>query len=162
MKAKAYPFVPSSVAQMEDGMFWDIPLASGRFSAGIVLQRMPTNGPGSRSMFCAGLIDWSGDAPPASDTLQSAKLIAQGFVHLRTITRNRGLVRGKVDLGSIGIEPILMRDSHDGPNVRLIKGYIDCGPARAVQGWRNLPVAATWGFGVIKSLAEKTFDAPEA
>jgi len=140
---------------MPPGTFWDILRHDGSYAAGIVLQNAPVDHPGHTRMFLAGLLDWTGDAPPSVEQLVGVKLVRQGFAHIFTIVKNGGMVRGCIDLDDAGLEPMLTRNSEDGPNVRLVQGYIDMGPAKARPDWRSLPICSTWGYRVIVKLAEQ-------
>jgi len=142
---------------MPPGSFWDIPLENGYYGAGIVLERCPRQRQGHTRMFLAGLLDWIGKDIPTERDILSTGVAAQGFAHLYAVTKNKGMIRGCIDLSRTAIKPGIWRDSHVGPDVRLRRGYTDLGPSRAEANWQELPVASTWGYGVIVVLARKLY-----
>jgi Immunity protein 26 len=125
----SYPFVPKSTAYLEPGHFWSIPLDNGRFACGRVLALYYTAGKRNTRLFLAGLLDWWGEKPPSSETIAGRRMVEHGSVHIKTIAENQGEVLGYRPLEDDGIKP----------------GLFAC--------------YTTWGYGVIKLLAEKRFGA---
>jgi len=76
----------------------------------------------------AGLLDWGGDAPPASHEIEGRGVKERGFAHIKTITVNGGNILGKI---------------HPCWN---IPSEID-----------STDSISTWGFGVIRVYGEKHF-----
>jgi hypothetical protein len=125
----SYPFVPKSTAYLKPGHFWSIPLDNGRFACGRVLALHYTACKRDTRVFMAGLLDWWGEKPPSSEMIAGRRTVAHGSVHIKTIGENRGEVLGFRPLEADGIEP------------------------------RPFACYSSWGFGVIKLLAEKRFGA---
>lgn len=158
-KGPAYPFVPKSNRWLEAGQFWSVPLSDGRFACGFVLDvpREPdVHAPVSTKTFLAGLLDWVGGVPPTSGSIAGAGLFAQGFAHIKAITRTGGQVLGCRGLEVDGITPALWR-SHEGGGGTV---WVYAGARRlrpVVAADRDLPVIGTWGYSVISVLADSTF-----
>jgi hypothetical protein len=154
----AYPFEPRSNAHLEAGQFWGIPLSDGRFACGRVLAvpRSPDPAyPVNARTFLAGLLDWVGDAPPTSASIAGATSRAQGFVHIKAIRENGGVVLGTRPLELDGIEPGQWL-SH--PIDRVTWVYAGATPIRpAGLDDAGLPVIEGWGFKLIERLAEGAF-----
>ena len=149
-----YPFVPRSTAYLEPGHFWSIPLAGGGFACGRVIQLRWDGGKRDPRVFLAGLMDWSDAEPPTAEALVGCGVLRQGSVHVKTIGENAGEVLGFRDLAADGIEPALFRDAGCATGVQ--RGFE---VVRAFDRGRDaeLPVFSTWGFGVIKRLADHQF-----
>jgi len=96
--AKAYPFVPKSTAHLVAGQFWAIPLNDGKWACGRVLAGSAGGGPGSRTMFVAGLMDWVGDRPPTEESIGVSRVLEVGRVHLRTIAGTGSQILGHLPL----------------------------------------------------------------
>jgi hypothetical protein len=153
-KRPNYPFVPISTAYIEPGHFWSIPLSEGGYACGRVIQLCVKDKKRNSRTFLAGLMDWSGDARPTSEAIAGCSVIEQGQVHIKTIKENGGEILGFRDLALDGIEPSLFRDSWGATYVQ--RGF-DCLRPFDRKKDADLPVFSTWGFGVIKILAEKKF-----
>lgn len=151
-----YPFVPKSTAYLEPGHFWSIPLDNGGFACGRVLQLEMIEGKRDRRMFLAGLLAWHGDSLPTEDSIAGAQLIDHGDVHIKAITENAGEVQGFRCLELDRIDVPLTLDESPGPGCCLRRGFDRLGAATEEQQQR-LPVFSTWGYGVIKDLAEMHF-----
>ena len=153
-KRPSFPFVPKSTAYLEPGHFWSIPMCDGRFACGRVIQLRMENGKRDSRTFLAGLMDWSACVPPTTDAISGRGVIRQGHVHVMTINKNGGEVVGFRDLALDRIEPWMFADAGWANWVQ--RGF---DPVRAFDRKTdaNLPVFSTWGFGVIKVLAEKHF-----
>ena len=151
--ATKYPFIPSSTSYLLPGQYWSIPLTSGSFACGRVLQLKFNDGKQDRRLFLAGLIDWIGHAPPTSDVVEGRVLIAHGCAHIRTISENDGKILGCLPLEFDNLDIPLTLDSGDSqPFVR--KGFEVLGRATPSQ-LQELNVFATWGYGFIRELAER-------
>src|SRR5947209_7473357 len=149
-----YPFVPKSTAYLEPGHFWSIPLAGGGYACGRVIQLSSDGGKRDPRMFLAGLMDWSGADAPTTEALAGCGVIEQGRVHVKTIGENAGEVLGFRDLSLDGIEPALFRDAECATCVQ--RGFELVRPFDRARD-ADLPVFSTWGFGVIKRLADHRF-----
>lgn len=151
----AYPFAPKSNRWLEAGQFWAVPLSDGRFACGRVLDvpRQPDlHVPVARTLFLAGLLDWVGDAPPMGASIAGAGLLAQGFAHIKAITTTGGEILGWRDLSEDGIVPEGWRSHEGGGTVWVYEGARRVRPATAAD--RDLPIMGTWGYSVIRVLAE--------
>jgi hypothetical protein len=157
-----YPFVPKSTAHLEPGQFWSIPLDNGRFGCGRVIQLCCKEGKRDTRAFLAGLLDWSGDEPPSSEAIAGRGTIDQGEVHIKTISENRGEVLGFRPLEADGIEPwLFLSQGGWGHSCWLQQGYEWLRPATLAE-FQTHPVFSTWGYAVIKLLAEHHFGEPES
>ena len=150
-----YPFEPKSNAYLIPGQFWGVPLSDGRFACGRVLDvpREPDDFiPVSSRIFLAGLQRWVGDAPPTSEDIAGADLLAQGFAHIKAIRENGGSVLGIRPLELDSVVPRRWRSHVAGGTVWVYEGANRLGPATASDA--SLPVITTWGFKVITVIAE--------
>ena len=149
-----YPFIPKSTSYIEPGHFWSIPLSGGGYACGRVIQLWVKDGKRDQRGFLAGLMDWSGDEPPTADAIVGRRVVEQGRVHVKTIGENGGEIVGFRGLALDAIEPNLFRDAE-------CATFVQFGLDRLRQFDRaldsDLPVFSTWGFGVIRILAEKHF-----
>jgi hypothetical protein len=151
-----FPFVPKSTAHLEPGQFWSIPLGKDRFACGRVLQLKMTREKRDPRLFLAGLMDWVSTMPPTGDLLSGHRLLKQGEVHVKTIAENGGQILGFRTLLEDGIEPGYFLDQSPGTGCKLLHGYETIGSATREQQ-EKYPVFSTWGYGVIRILAEKHF-----
>ena len=106
-----YPFIPSSTSYLLPGQYWSIPLTSGSFACGRVLQLKFDDGKQDRRLFLAGLIDWIGHAPPTPDVIGGRVLIAHGCAHIRTMSENDGEILGCLPLEFDNLDIPLTLDS---------------------------------------------------
>jgi hypothetical protein len=153
-KRPDYPFVPKSTAYIEPGHFWSIGLAKGGYACGRVIQLKMENGRRDSRTFLAGLMDWCGEEVPTAESIAGCAVIKQGQVHIKTIKDNASEICGFRDLVLDGIEPQLFRDADDATYVQ--QGFDRLRPFDRSKD-AELPIFSTWGFGVIKLLAEKHF-----
>jgi hypothetical protein len=151
-----YPLVPKSTALLEPGQFWSIPLDSGRFACGRVIQLQIENGKRDRRSFLAGLMDWWGRKPPTADRIAGCRIVEQGRADIKTIQATGGQVLGFRDLSLDQIEPGLFRDAEFATWVQRGLNY-----ERPFDRKKDaaLPVLSGWGYLVIKILAEKRYGA---
>lgn len=147
-----YPFVPKSTAHLVPGQFWSIPLSNGRFACGRVLQLDEC----SRRMFLAGLLDWCGEVAPTHESIANAGLLAHGAAHVKTIAENQGAILGCRSLDLDGLDVPLSLDTSPGPGCLLRRGFERLGAASASEQ-QDMHPFRTWGYRVIKLLAEKRF-----
>ena len=132
-----YPFTPKSNRRLRPGQFWAVPLSDGRFAAGRVMA-VPAFGPTDRTGLVVGLMDWSGDAPPADRDLVGRHVLAQAKTNYRAISRTGGAVLGERDLDLDELAPL---DPDD-----LSVGSI-----------QNV-----WGWATICTYAERAFVGPDS
>ena len=76
----SYPLEVKSNKTLLPGQYWAIPLRSGRYACGRVIQLPPKGEKGIKS-FLAGLMNWVGDELPTFEDLIGVKTIAQGDAH---------------------------------------------------------------------------------
>ncbi|HEX5015049.1 MAG TPA: Imm26 family immunity protein [Candidatus Limnocylindrales bacterium] len=153
-----YPFVPKSTAYLEPGQFWAIPLTDGRFACGRVLAVPREPDPYilvSNRAFLAGLTDWVGESPPDAEAIAGARLIAQGFAHIKAITTTGGEVLGIRPLELDGIVPARWKSHEGGGLVWVYEGATRLHPITPEE--RSLPILSVWGYSVIRDYAERTF-----
>jgi hypothetical protein len=132
-------------------------LGCGRFACGRVIQLCYTGVRRDPRALLAGLLDWSGDQPPSSEAIASCRTVEQGEVHIKTIRENRGEVLGFRPLEADGIEPwLFLSQAGWSRECWLQRGYKRLRPA-TLEEFQAHPVFSTWGYGVIKLLAEKHF-----
>lgn len=90
------PFAPKSTSYLRPGQFWSIPLNGGRFGCGIVLALVRNGEKIDSRMFLGGLLEWIGDSPPLASAIQDRRIIAERFVHIKTIRTTGGELIGEV------------------------------------------------------------------
>jgi hypothetical protein len=156
-----YPFEPKSIARLQVGQFWAVPLPDGRRACGRVLHV-----PGTADSLClnsriflAGLMDWSGPEPPTSEAIAGRGLLAQGRMHVAGIRDTGSLIIGPRDLELDGIAGLREVSHRGGGTVWLYEGGLRLRPATAEES-RTLPVTSVWGRRFIQALAEKHFPRP--
>lgn len=148
--------MPRTNRDLRPGDFWAIQLECGRYACGRVVQLPPPDGTGSRTLFLAGLMNWSGDTPPSAESIAGSTTLRQGQAHIVTIVRSGGEVLGNRPLELDGILPGLFVDSAGGPHVRLQRGLEAIGRPSAEQK-RTVPVLSTWGYRVPRVIASRAF-----
>lgn len=158
-----YPWVPRSNAHLEPGEFWSIPLRDGRFACGVVLG-VPRGPDGELPVvntraFLGGLLAWTGDEPPTPEAIDRAAVVAQGFVHVRTILETGGAILGRA---REPVRPLRWRSpgrpgSAGGPGW-VYEGIARLRPATAADA--AMPVMVSWGFGYMRELASRASEDP--
>jgi hypothetical protein len=131
-------------------MFWDIPLDSGKYAVGVILQKEPK----SRARFLAGLLDWTGDHIPTPESIHTSALIKQGRVHVKTVRETGGMIRGFIPLSDLGIAPFMEKD-YDSIKSPIYQGYNIVYTKLSDEKISNLKVLGVWGYRMIKHYAEK-------
>lgn len=153
-----YPFEPKSNRHLEPGQYWGVPLSNGRFACGRVLSIAADPDPfipvGSR-MFLAGLLRWVGTQLPTGPAIAGAPILRQGFAHVRTVRENGRFILGVRPLELDGLMPYLWRTHKYGRDVWVYQGDRPIRPAELTDA--SLPVMSTWGYSVIKRLADHGF-----
>jgi Immunity protein 26 len=153
-----YPFKPKTNSYLRPGQFWAIPLSSGQYACGRVIELMPNGEIGSRTSFLAGLMDWVGENPPVAEDLIGCKTIKQGSVHIKTIheTGLDGMILGHRPLELEEIEPDNFRTQEGFEGCLLMKGYKEVRHI-SEEEWKKYGTLSIWGYEVIKILAEECF-----
>lgn len=122
-----YPFIPRSTAHLVPGQFWSVTLSNNRFAAGCVIAKLLWNGKIHTRLFLAGLLDWSGTAPPRAELLADVSVLEQGAAHIKAIVEN-GPVLDVARISALPQSPLVQTDD-----------------------------IHTWGYSVIRVLAEQRF-----
>ncbi|MDF1763846.1 MAG: hypothetical protein P1U57_10585 [Oleibacter sp.] len=151
-----YPFVPKSTAYLKEGQIMSIPLSDGSYACGRILQLKVEGEKRDSRMFIAGLMDWHGNEPPCSEAISGTKILAHGQVHVKTVKECGAEIVGYLDLGEDNTQIPLSLDQSPGRNCRLRRGYDLLDPASDSEQ-STLHVFSTWGFKVMKNLAEKHY-----
>jgi hypothetical protein len=125
--------VPKSNRFLRPGQFWAIPLANGRFACGRIMA-VPAFGQKDRTGFVAGLMDWTGSAPPQADDLAGTAVLQQSKTLFQAISKTGGEVLGIRPLESDGLTAI---DPHDNR----------VGVTHTVWGWAVIAQEAERAFG---------------
>jgi hypothetical protein len=100
-----YPFVPKSTTHLEPGQFWPIPLSNGRYGCGVVLAKLYWQGKLDSRIFFAGLLDWCGDVPPQSESIENCHLVTSGALHIKAIREIESEIMGKAKLKDLPPNP---------------------------------------------------------
>lgn len=149
-----YPFVPKSNRSLIPGQFWVIPLNNGKFACGRVIEVHPFE----TKMFLAGLMNWIGEIVPKENDLAGKQTIKQGQVHIKTIhqTGLNGMIIGYRNLSLDKIEPDFFKsqDGYQSGTSKLMKGYQEIRPLTKDES-DLYPTFSTWGYDVIRVLAEE-------
>lgn len=149
----SYPFSPKSTAHLKPGQFWAVPLLSGSYACGRVLQVNAAEIPTKSRAFFGALHAWLGAGPPNSSDIAGIPFIAFGMMHIKAITTTGGKILGERSLDIDGIELPLLLSAHGGPGTMLLRGAEPLREAKREE-WGTLPVLSTWGYNVIRKLAE--------
>lgn len=106
-KVPEYPFVPRTNAHLIPGQFFSFRLTNGRYACGRVLEShwVYPSGPGSRTTFRVGLMDWSGDGPATADDLAGCRVLDQGYADVGIVSRYEARIDGCRPLEADGIAP---------------------------------------------------------
>jgi hypothetical protein len=141
-----YPFEPKSIARMQAGQFWAVPLPDGRHACGRVLH-VPRAGDSlylNSRTFLAGLMEWSGSQPPTSDAIARRGILAQGRMHIAAIRDAGSLIIGQRDLELDAITGLREVSHRGGGTVWLYEGGLRLRQATAEEA-STLPVMSVWG-----------------
>jgi len=148
-----YPFQPKSTSYLRPGQFWAVPLASGKYACGRVLQINGSDIPSKNRAFFGGLLDWIGNQPPTSEDIAGRPLIAFGHMHIKAILTTGGVIIGERPLEEDRIELPLLLSAQMGPGTMILRGADAIREAKREE-WGTLPVLGTWGYNFIRTLAE--------
>jgi hypothetical protein len=153
---RRFPFVPKSTRQLRPGDFWALPLWDGSFGCGRVIELPEPGGPGGRTMFLGGPIDWHGSLAPTADEIAGADTLDQGVMHLKAIWETGKAILGNRSLSSDRIEPWTFMDATHPTTAFILRGLKRLRPARP-DDFEKWPVIGAWGFLMIKEIAEDHF-----
>jgi hypothetical protein len=108
-------------------------------------------------LFLAGLIDWVNDELPTYSSIAGCRLLDHGQAHIKLIRECGGRILGCRALESDDIVvPLSVDESPDSLGCRLRRGFEIVAYASPEQR-AHLPVFSTWGYRVIRLLAEGHF-----
>lgn len=156
-----YPFLPKSTAHLKPGQFWAVPLSSGGFACGRVLQ-VGTSGMAPKSrVFFGGLHAWRGTNLPEGADIAGVPFLGFGTMHIKAITTTGGEVLGERSLETDKIELPLFLSAQEGPGTMILLGANPLREARKDE-WRTLPVLNAWGYNFIQKLAEAKLEQKRA
>lgn len=151
-----YPFEPKSIARLQAGQFWAVPLADGRHACGRVLH-VPGTAESiylNSRIFLAGLMDWSGSEPPTNEAIAGCGVLAQRMMHVAAIRDTSSPIIGQRDLKLDEITGLREVSHRGGGTVWLYESGLRLRQATAEES-HTLPVMSVWGRRVIQVLAEK-------
>lgn len=153
MQEPSYPFVPKSNAYLRPGQFWSIPLVTGKYTCGRVLEIDRTKTGGGRVSFWAGLMDWVGEQAPAEGDLAGVRqLVHHGQAHILAITSTGGSILGLRPLEDDGVElPLEVDTRYKGAS--LYKGFRRLRDATDTER-QELPIRGALGYSVLAYVAE--------
>jgi hypothetical protein len=149
----SYPFRPKSSASLAPGQFWAVPLASGKFACGRVLQLGGSAVPSKSRAFFGGLQDWIGDSPPTSESIAGTRIARFGVMHIKAITETGGEILGARPLDLDGIELPALHSAW-GFGGRLLHGADAIRDTREDE-WGARPTLVYWSYGHIETLGEE-------
>jgi hypothetical protein len=104
-------------------------------------------------MLIAGLVQWSGSAPPRAEDLQGRQTAAYAEMHIACILKAGGAILGSRKLELDGIGPALFLSEEPGKNCLLMHNYQFIRPATQEEQ-ATLPVFCVWGSGYMLKVAE--------
>ncbi|EMY14089.1 hypothetical protein LEP1GSC043_1391 [Leptospira weilii str. Ecochallenge] len=149
-----YPFVPKSNRSLIPGQFWAIPLYNGKFACGRVIEVHTFE----TKMFLAGLMDWIGEVVPKENDLAGKQTIKQGQIHIKTIHETaldkKILGYRNLYLDYIEPDPFRSQDGYQLGSSKLMKGYKEIRFLTKDES-DFYPIFSTWGYDVIRILAEE-------
>jgi hypothetical protein len=152
-RSPSYPFRPKSSASLAPGQFWAVPLPSGQYACGRVLQLGGSAVPIKTRAFFGGLQDWIGDSPPTISSIAGTRIAQFGVMHVRAITETGGEILGLRPLDLDGIElPAL--HSAMGLSAQLLHGADAVRDAREDE-WGTRPTLVYWSYPFIEKLGEE-------
>lgn len=115
---------PRSSAGLSPGDFWAVPLPSGRYGAGQVLD-VRRDGPGSRTTFVAGVVQWVGDVPPTDSDVAGQPIGAVGLTDVALFKETDAVILGNLPIHRSAVRfDNPLRDLH-------------AGARHSVWGWRT-------------------------
>lgn len=150
-----YPFAPKSAMALKPGQYWGVPLKDGSFACGRVLQPAASYAGASRVMFYGALLDWHGPQPPTGDSIAGAKCIAQGKIHVKSLSSFGTQILGLRPLELDGISPTRVLSGLGDPGGMVMLGIEPLCARETADA--ELPPQSLWGVGYIRALAEHVF-----
>lgn len=153
-----YPLIPKSTSRLTPGQFWAVPMATGSFACGRVLQIGTEHIPTKTRAFFGGLHDWVGDHEPTSDAISNSGFIAYGVMHIKAVTTTGGAILGERDLTLDGIRMPRMMCAQGGIGTMILDGSKNLRMATRDE-WGAFPVLGYWGYDFITKLAKQKLGA---
>lgn len=152
-KQISYPLSIKSTAYLQPGQYWAVPLKSGKFACGRVIQLWSL----SRKYFLCGLMDWLGDAPPDAESIAGCRTVEQGCTRIEAIHITGGMILGYRPLELEDIMPQMFCSQQVfASHCMLKRGFDDVRPATREE-WEKYPTFSFWGYGLVPILAERYF-----
>lgn len=121
----------------------------------LITSKSPDLGPEVRldsRTFVGGLLDWTDDQPPTPGSIAGRPLIDYGELHILAITNTGSEIlgwRGLAEDNLTGLRFITHNFGHVHEDGRLLQ------PPRRPTDGEEIKHLTTWGYSVIKNLAEK-------
>lgn len=122
---RTFPFSPRSAADLDLGDYWVVALPSGDLGV-LQVRDLQKTGPGARTAFVAGVVEWRGDHAPSPGELEGRRVLAQGLTRIEVFTEGGAQVVGN----AAGTVPV----------AGLTSGFRDFAVGTVTQtwGWRAL------------------------
>jgi hypothetical protein len=156
-----YPLVPKSAKFLRPGQYWAIPMKTGLFACGRVLQVGASEIPTPTKAFFGALHSWVGTSPPNDQTELGSVLIQCGVMHIEAITQTGGAILGERPLRADKVQIPKLLSAMGGPDTHVLLGAEKQRIAKRTE-WGTLPVLRFWGYDVIQELANAQLTAPVA
>jgi hypothetical protein len=141
---RAFPFVPTSAAQLHVGDFWTVVLPDGDLGV-LQVRDVTRSGPGARKAFVAGVVEWRGVAPPAAADLRGCRVLAQGLTRIEVFTEGGARILGTTS-DTVPVEGLTsaFRDFAVGTKTstwgwKALPGRVERALAEASQLWHCRP-----------------------
>lgn len=125
ISGRDFPFLPTTSRDLEVGDFWAVELPDGHFGC-LQVTELARQGPGSRSTFVAGVVDWWGNASPSSEGITGRRILTQGLTRIEAFTEMRARVLGRAVVTHDRVLPSHYRD------------HFAVGAVHHVWGWKTL------------------------
>lgn len=139
---------------MELGNIISLPLSNGFYACGVVLQFDYSTGKRNRTSFIIGLLDWTSQNIPTSETISSSSVIEHGQVHVKTIGETNSEIIGLLSKDLFEIP--LSLDQAPSKDCHLRQGF-EILRLASTEEQSKYSVFKTLGYNVFRILAEKHF-----
>lgn len=122
---RSFPLLPRSTSQLEAGDIISVPREPTGWACLVVVE-VRRRGPGARTTFIVGVVDWFGESPPREQDITGLPAVAQGLTRIEMFTEG-----GLAVVGNVG--PVATQFDSNYREYQV-------GAAHRVWGWR----AAIW------------------
>lgn len=92
---RSFPLSPRSTSQLEAGDIIAVPREPTGWACLVVVE-VQRRGPGARSTFIAGVVDWLGESPPREQDVAELPVVAQGLTRMEIFTEGGLAVVGNL------------------------------------------------------------------